>query len=353
MQERGEPERLQCHRLAAGVRAADHERAQGAEIEIDRNGELRVEERVAGAASRTSSDTSTGAPFQPRESVAERERQVDPARRLDGSRQLCGRIADGGRELPQDPLDLVALRARRLRLAVRELDDVEGLDEERLARVGGVVDDPGHAPAGARLHGEHGPAAAERDELLLQVLAQLARADELLELVANALPAGAELAAQLAQLRRGVVAQVGAVLLDGAVDRLRDRRQCRVDGCGERAEERRRRLVERGARPQRAGGCVGDVPERRRRERAAERRVRRLLAHVADPLERRLERLFQERRSPRRSAPVVARPPPGRATARARRRAQRRSRSPSHARPAPGSPGTPARRVRSGPRARV
>ena len=123
------------------------------------------------------------------------------------------------------------------------------------------MDDPGHAAAGARLHGEHGPAAAESDEVLLQVLAQVARADELLELVAHPLPAGAELAAELAQLRGRVVAQVGAVLLDGAVDRLRDRRQRRVDCRCELAEERRRRLVERGAYPQRAGGGVGDVAE--------------------------------------------------------------------------------------------
>ena len=225
----------------------------------------------------------------------ERERQVDSSRRLDGRGQQRGGFADGGRQLAQDPLDLLALGARRLGLAVRELDDVERLDEERLARVGGVVDDPGHAAAGARLDGEHGAAAAQGDEVLLQVLAQVARADELLELVADALAAGAELAAELAQLRGRVVAQVGAVLLDGAVDRLRDRRQRGVDRRRQLAEERRRRLVERPARPQRPRRRVGDVPERLRRERTAERGVRRLLADVADAVERRLERLVQER----------------------------------------------------------
>ena len=353
MQERREPERLQRHRLAAGVRAADHERAQGAEIEVDRNGELRVEERVAGAASRTSSDTSTGAPFQPRESVAQRQRHVDLARASTAAVSCAAAsptAAESSRRI-RSTSSRSALAASDWRL--RELDDVERLDEERLARVGGVVDDPGHAPAGTRLHREHRPAAAQGDELLLQVLAQLARADELLELVAHALPAGAQLAAQLAQLRRGVVAQVGAVLLDGAVDRLRDSRERRVDGVGECAEQRRRGLVECGARPQRrrrpcrrpasAPAARALHPAPRAQPARARRGSPRAAARATLP----------GARSPRRSAPGAGRPPPGRATARARPRAPCRSRSPSHARPAPGSPETPARRARSGPSDRV
>ena len=87
-----------------------------------------------------------------------------------------------------------------LRLEVVEVDDVERLDEQRLAGVGGVVDDAGHAAPGARLHGEHGPAAALGDEILLQVLAEAARPDELLELLVHALSAGAQPDAQLAEL---------------------------------------------------------------------------------------------------------------------------------------------------------
>ncbi len=199
------------------------------------------------AASRTSSDDLDRCALPAAREGAERHRQVDLPRRLDRCGEKRCRLGDGRRELPQDPLDLLALRARRLRLAVGELDDVERLDEEGLAGVGRVVDDSRHAPAGARLDGQHGPAAAEGDELLLQVLAELARADELLELVAHALPPGPELAAQLAELRRGVVAQVGAVLLDGAVDRLGDVREGRVDCRRELAQERCSRLVERGA----------------------------------------------------------------------------------------------------------
>jgi hypothetical protein len=54
-------------------------------------------------------------------------------------------LADGTRELAQDPLGLLALGAGGLRLAIRELDDLERLDEERLARVGAVMDDAGDA----------------------------------------------------------------------------------------------------------------------------------------------------------------------------------------------------------------
>ncbi len=63
------------------------------------------------------------------------------------------------------------------------------------------MDDPRHARAGVRTHGEHRPAGALGDEVLLQVLAEAARADELLEPVAHAVPAGAELAPELAQRR--------------------------------------------------------------------------------------------------------------------------------------------------------
>ena len=297
--------------------------------------------------------TSTGAPFQPRESVPSAIVRSICARRLDRGGEERRRLADGGRELPQDPLDLLALRARRLRLAVRELDDVERLDEERLAGVGRVVDDPGHAPAGARLHRQHGPAAAEGDELLLQVLAQLARADELLELVAHALPPGAELAAQLAELRRGVVAQVGAVLLDGAVDRLRDGRERRVDRRGELAQERRRppRRARRGPAASRSRcrrrAAAPAARARRRERRAPPARGRRGSSRAAARATR------PGARSPRPSVPAAAPPRPGRATARARRRARRRARSRWRPRPAPGSRETPARRARSGPSDRV
>ena len=204
-------------------------------------------------------------------------------------------LAHGGRQLAQDPLRLLALRARGLRLPVAQLGDLERLDEERLARIGGVVDDARHAAARAHLDGEHRPAAALRDEVLLEVLADAALAHELLEPVGDALTAGAELAAQLPQLRRGVVLEVGAVLLDRAVDRLGERLQRRVDRGGELAEERRLLLRERRSSAQRACDGVADVPQRRGGQDAAERSVRGSVANVANPFERRLRRDVEQR----------------------------------------------------------
>ena len=62
-------------------------------------------------------------------------------RRLDDRLERVRPLADRARELAQDPLDLLALGARDLRVPVVQLDDLERLDEERLAGVGRVVDD--------------------------------------------------------------------------------------------------------------------------------------------------------------------------------------------------------------------
>ena len=258
-----------------------------AEVEVDRDGGRRVEQRMARA-----------------ERAGPRP-ETRPARRASGARacrtrapgrsrpsprraraSASARRADGGRQLAQDPLDLLALGAGGLGLAVVQLDDLERLDEERLARARRVVDDARHAAARARLHREHGPAAALGDEVLLQVLAQAGDAREPAQLLGDALPAVAELAAQPAQERRGVVAQVGAVVLDAAADLLRERRERRVD--------------------------------RGRRARAAAARARLLASRAA--------RARGRRRSPPRSCAARR--------ARARRRAPR-------ARPASGRPATP------------
>ena len=160
------------------------------------------------------------------------------------------------------------------------------------------MDDARHLLARARLHGQHRPAAALGDEVLLQVLAEARRAREPAQLLGDALPAVAQLGAQLAQARRGVVAQVGAVLLDAAADLLGERGERAVDGvdassASSGADSACSPSAARAASPppivsatalQRLGG-----------EHAAARRVRGGLADVADPAERRLERLVEQR----------------------------------------------------------
>ena len=125
-----------------------------------------------------------------------RDREVDRGRRLDErDERVCTR-ADRRRQLAQDAQHLLALGARHLGVLVRHLDELERLDEDRLAGVGDVVDDPRHAAARARAHREDGPAAALGDEVLLQVVAQRRRAREPAQLLGGALLVVAQLLAQ-------------------------------------------------------------------------------------------------------------------------------------------------------------
>ena len=179
----------------------DHERAQPTQVEVDRHGAGGVEQRMP-----RFEQAHLAGDLHRRPAPAARERragdgEVDCAGGLDERFELDGARADRGGELAEDPRHLFALGDRRLRLAVVQLDHLERLDEERLPGRRDVVDDPGHAAPRARLHGEDGPPAALGDEVLLQMLLQARRAPELAQLVGDALPAVAQLLAQLAQLR--------------------------------------------------------------------------------------------------------------------------------------------------------
>ena len=344
MEQRGEADRLQRHRLAAGVRAADHERAQRRRAR-DRSAPP-PPDRAADGGRRPAAPRPRSPPAR-RASHARRPRARAPGRSLPtastSATTASARSPTAPRELAQDPLDLLALGGGGLRLAVVEVDDVERLDEQRLARVGGVVDDAGHAAPGARLHGEHRPAAALGDEILLQVLAQAARPDELL--AASRSRAAGRCAARTRSLRscgEACVAQIGAVLLDRALDRLRERRERRVDRGGELAQERRGLLgiVEGGTRAERPADRVGHVPQRPGCEHAAAaprapraRGRRAALRAAARPR-------CRAARPPRLSAPGGERPRRDRRRARASARARRRGRSRSRSRAARRSPET-------------
>ena len=94
VQQRGEAERLQGDGLAAGVRAADHERAQAAEVEVDRHGGLGVEQRMARADQPHLVRDLDGRAAPAARDGAERDREVDLPGRLDGERErvcLLGR----------------------------------------------------------------------------------------------------------------------------------------------------------------------------------------------------------------------------------------------------------------------
>ncbi len=229
--------------------------------------------------------------------MPQRDGEVDRRCRLDERDKRGCVLADGGRQLAEDPLDLVALGGRGLRLAVRQLDDLQRLDEQGLSRARCVVDDAADAARRARLQREHGTSAALGDEVFLQMLAQPRRAREPAQLVDHALLARAQLFPKPAQEWGGVVAQVGAVVLDEPADLLRDWRKLRIDRGCDLGQQRRLsgRCVEGRPSAQAAGDRRGDLVQRFRREHAATTCERSLRPHVGDPFQRRLERLVDQR----------------------------------------------------------
>src|SRR5438094_10200147 len=99
MQECGETDRLQRNGLAAGVGTADQERANRAELEVDRDGGRRVEQRVTSAdEAHVVRDLDGSAVPGPRQ-AATREGEVERARRLDQRLQRVGPRRDGRRQL--------------------------------------------------------------------------------------------------------------------------------------------------------------------------------------------------------------------------------------------------------------
>ena len=125
--------------------------------------------------------------------------------------------------------------------------------------------------------------------------------------------------------------------------------QRRVDRGRELAQQRRLLLLERRAGAQRPGDRVGDVPQRRGGQHPAACRERGDLPDVADPFERRLLGDVEQRDrlgGQRLPARHLAR---RRVTGRQRARAPRRTRSRSPARPGLRSRGTPAPRARTDP----
>ena len=116
VEERGEAERLQRHRLAARVRAADHERR--AATPARGRSAPPPQDRAAGAALRPAAPRPRSPPAR-RANPARRSR----ARARGRSRPTAStrattasaRSPTAPRELAQDPLDLLALRGGRLR----------------------------------------------------------------------------------------------------------------------------------------------------------------------------------------------------------------------------------------------
>ena len=348
VQDGGEPERLQGDGLAAGVRPADHERAEAAEVEVDRHCRRPVEQRVARPAQHDFVALSHESAAPAAREAAAGDREVELCRGTDECDERIGLGGDERGEVAQDARHLVALGDLGLAQPVRVVDGCERLDEERLAGAGGVVHDAGHAPPGRCLQRQDGAAAALGDEVVLEVLGDGRVVRDLAQALGQAAAALAELAAQAAQRRRGRVPEVGAVLLDRAADLLGDGEQRGVDP-GHEPEQRRDLvpLAERTARRHPGSDRALDLRQRAGVERAPPGSEIGRLAHVGNAAQvglrgvveqrDRLGRLLLAQLAPRRRPPTAAGPRP--AGLRARSQPPRRGGS--------GRQGAPAARGRA------
>ena len=207
-----------------------------AELEVDRHRLGRIEERVTGLAK-----DDVGADRHERPPPRTRERpaghgEVEVGHRDDERDERCLMLPDGGRELAQDSRDLVALGALRLAEPVRVVDDRERLDEERLARAGAVVDDAGHAPTRRRPEREHRTTPALGHEVVLQVIPDRRVTGETLEPLRESRTALPALAPEPPERRRGAVAEIRSVRLDGLCDPLRGACKAWIDRLRQQGE---------------------------------------------------------------------------------------------------------------------
>ena len=210
--------------------------------------------------SRTSSPGVTGAPRHPRETIPRASaRSISPAASTSATKAAARAPteADSSRRI-RATSSRSAPAASACRLPSSTIASGSTKSVWPLSETSWTI--PGTLSPRTRLDGEDGSAAALRDEVLLQVLAQTAGARQPLQLLGDAQPALAHLLAQPPQRRRGRVAQIGAVLLDRPADLLDEPTQGGLDRQSELAQQRRLR-AERVARPQPACHRVGNGPQ--------------------------------------------------------------------------------------------
>ena len=302
-----------------------------AEVEVDRHRGRR--DRAAGAARRAAAPRRRC--VDRRAAPAARERPQASARSsaadgLDERAQRAPRCAPTRRgQLAQDPLDLLALGARPPRTAGCSRSTIaNGSTNSVWPDADASWTIPGTLRARARLHGEHRPAAALGDEVLLQVLAQLRSAASRRSSSATRCRPSRSSARRRRSVGDALSRRSRAVLLDAAADRVGDARPApdrsapatsARSGATARVRPRARlaaaTAVARRSRPRRAARAAPAC--RPARPCATASRTSR------DAVERGLLRHRRAARSPRRSAPGGAHLRPRRATARARARAPR------------------------------
>ena len=166
-----EPQRLQRHRLAAGIGAGDDQGVKGLpQLDVDGHGPGRVQQgmprppQVHAAVLpdlRPDALHPVGELGPGEDAVQQHQSVIVPADVV-----LVGGGVGG--ELGQDPLDLLLLLALQLDELVVGLHHPHGLHEDRGPGGGDVVDEAGHVRLALRLHRHHEAPVPLGDEALLQ-----------------------------------------------------------------------------------------------------------------------------------------------------------------------------------------
>ena len=160
-QRRDEAERLEQHRLAAGVRSGDEQRALvGIHLEIERHDvdALREQQRMPSVADREAlarrRRASAGAQRELDREARARVQRVELDERVERREHRVAMRTQRVGELAQNALDLLELLGLELANAIAELDRRRRLDEQRAARRRRVVHDA--ADGAARLRAAPG-----------------------------------------------------------------------------------------------------------------------------------------------------------------------------------------------------
>ena len=233
--QRQQSDRLQRHRLAAGVRPGDHEHPLLAgEVHVERHdgarrvlrGERALQRRMARPDEAQADPRRDVRPAGARRlrPVGRRLEQVEPPEQVGRARDLLAPVAQRLGVLAQDPLDLLPLLLAQQGELVVHLDRLHRLDEEGLQRIALGVDDPRQAPrrVGPDRHDE--AVVALRDVAVAQDVLRPLRLEQPGEDRLHLLLQPADLGPRARQLGAGVVGEqpVRAEVVDDRIDHRRD-----------------------------------------------------------------------------------------------------------------------------------
>jgi hypothetical protein len=301
--QRAQPGGLERDGLAAGVGPRDHQAAAGGDGDVvgDAAPPGQQHQRVAGVEQRhprrkvelgRGGDQVLGQP-------AGGDDHVERAGRGHRGVEAVGLLGDPPRQPREDPPLLVGDLALGQLLAVVEIDDLLGLDEDRLAAVRGAVDDALDEALAVGAHRQHVALLALRVVVVLEQRRVARVVDQLLHAAVELRGQRDHALAQRAERRAGVIDQL-AVGVERLEDRVEDVAEV-GDAGGDRGQRRRHVVVLAQVRAHPGQGLA----------RAAHRHQlagveRRGLAHPGDGRPDLLDAAQRHRRVDRRQVPRLA-----------------------------------------------